>query len=62
MKLAVNVVQFVSEDGRVKQNLERILDLTKNVERGQVIVFPEGALSGYSDDLDFLDKINDRRA
>jgi len=42
----------------IQQNLETILSVILCAEPGDLIVLPEGALSGYAEDPSFLDSIN----
>ena len=42
----------------IQQNLGMILDLLGNAEPGDIVLFPEGAVSGYSHDLTYLKTID----
>ncbi|MBU0511005.1 MAG: carbon-nitrogen hydrolase family protein, partial [Chloroflexi bacterium] len=42
----------------IRQNLETILGMLDHAQPGDMVVFPEGSVSGYSHDLSFLDEIN----
>lgn len=56
-EISVLVAQFpVSLD--IQQNLETILSLVSCAQPDDLVVLPEGALSGYAEDASFLQKIN----
>ncbi|MDQ0300315.1 putative amidohydrolase [Salibacterium salarium] len=38
----------------VKENLQKMLGLLAKADKNEIVVMPEGCLSGYSHDLDFL--------
>jgi predicted amidohydrolase len=42
----------------IRDNLDVILGVLEQSRPGELVVFPEGCISGYSRDLTFLDKIN----
>ena len=42
------------------ENLRQIQQVVEQCEPDDLVVFPEGSLSGYSDDIRFLDQINPR--
>ncbi|MCK5313534.1 MAG: hypothetical protein KAJ53_00360 [Anaerolineales bacterium] len=42
----------------VRQNLDYIQQVLDIAQVGDLVVFPEGAISGYSTDLSFLEKID----
>ena len=42
----------------IKHNLNVILSIVKQAKEGDLIVLPEGALSGYEEDAKFLDRID----
>ena len=57
MNLSVLVAQFpVSFD--IQNNIDEILKILRNAKRNDLVVFPEGSISGYNTDLSFLDKID----
>jgi predicted amidohydrolase len=45
----------------VRENEDKMLSLLNNIQRESFVVFPEGALSGYSENATFVNAI-DRRA
>ena len=56
-KISVLVAQFpITLD--IRQNLESILSVISRAEPDDLIVLPEGALSGYAEDSSFLHDIN----
>ena len=56
-KISVLVAQFpITLD--IRQNLESILSIISRAEAGDLIVLPEGALSGYAEDSSFVYDIN----
>jgi len=57
MKISVLVAQFPISLS-ISNNLKIILELLKNAQPEDIVLFPEGALSGYSHDLTFLEDIN----
>lgn len=55
MNLSILVAQFpVSHN--ILENLEQILNILKNSQENDLVVFPEGCISGYDTDLSFLAK------
>ena len=42
----------------IQQNLHQIQQVLDTAQVGDLVVFPEGAVSGYSHDLSFLDRID----
>ena len=42
----------------IQQNLETIKEILNQARPGDLVVLPEGSVSGYSDDLAFLEKID----
>jgi predicted amidohydrolase len=42
----------------IKENLDSILELLDQTKPGDLVVFPEGSVSGYSTDMSFLDQVN----
>jgi len=57
MNLSVLVAQFpVTFD--IKENLDVILKILRNAKENDLVVFPEGSISGYDTDLSFLDTID----
>ena len=57
MKISVLAAQFPITLS-IRQNLEMIIGLLDNARPGEIALFPEGAVSGYSHDLSFLKAIN----
>lgn len=57
MKISIIVGQFPITLN-IKENLNQIKLLLDKSEKDDLIVLPEGALSGYSDDITFLEGIN----
>ncbi|WLD93907.1 carbon-nitrogen hydrolase family protein [Alkalihalobacillus sp. AL-G] len=57
MKLNVHVGQFAMNFD-IEHNLNHILNMINQVEVEELLILPEGALSGYSDDLSFLKSID----
>ncbi|RSL28841.1 carbon-nitrogen hydrolase family protein [Salibacterium salarium] len=55
MKLHIALAQF-EPSFKVLKNLQKMTDLISHSTKGDIVVFPEGCLSGYSDNLDFLQK------
>jgi len=56
-KISVLVAQFpITMD--IRQNLDVIITLIPYAESGDLIILPEGALSGYSEDPAFLKKLS----
>ncbi len=57
MQISILVAQFpVSFD--VQDNLNQILEILKHSKEYDLVVFPEGCISGYDINLSFLGKIN----
>ncbi|ERI92372.1 hydrolase, carbon-nitrogen family [Clostridiales bacterium oral taxon 876 str. F0540] len=57
MELSVLIGQFpIKHD--IKENLKNILSILGKSEKDDLVVLPEGALSGYSDDISFLKNID----
>jgi predicted amidohydrolase len=57
MELSVLIGQFpIKHD--IKENLKNILSILEESEKDDLVVLPEGALSGYSDDISFLKNID----
>ena len=42
----------------IQENLDTIIELLEQTRSGDLVVFPEGSVSGYSTDMSFLDQIN----
>ena len=57
MKIPVLAAQFPISFS-IKENLDTILSVLEGSNPGDLVVFPEGCLSGYDIDLSFLEKIN----
>lgn len=57
MELSVLIGQFpIKHD--IKENLKNIFSILEKSEKDDLVVLPEGALSGYSDDITFLKNID----
>ncbi|KPL60990.1 carbon-nitrogen hydrolase family protein [Rossellomorea vietnamensis] len=55
----VNIVLAQFEPSfRVFENLNKMINFIAQSSSGDIVVFPEGCLSGYSDNLEFLHKVN----
>jgi predicted amidohydrolase len=59
MIISVMVAQF-SVSLSIRENLDTILELLNQTRAGDLVVFPEGSVSGYSTDLSFLEQVNHR--
>ena len=59
MIISVVVAQFPISLS-VRENIEAILEFLDQVNQGELVVFPEGSVSGYSKDIAFLKKINQK--
>jgi predicted amidohydrolase len=57
MKIPFIVAQF-KVSLNVEQNLRQMLKVIEQAQVDDMLVFPEGALSGYSDDIHFLQDID----
>ena len=58
MLISILGAQFpVSFD--VQDNLNQILSILKNSKEQDLVVFPEGCISGYDTNLSFLEKVDD---
>jgi len=57
MNLPVLLTQFPVSLS-ISSNLKNILRLLAQAERGDLVLFPEGALSGYDPDLSFLQTLD----
>ncbi|MBI5300682.1 MAG: carbon-nitrogen hydrolase family protein [Chloroflexi bacterium] len=57
MNLTAVVAQFLVSFS-IQQNLISIQNVLKETQPGELVIFPEGSVSGYSDDLAFLDEID----
>lgn len=57
MMLSALVAQFPISLS-IQQNLATMLSILEQTQHGDLVVFPEGALSGYAHDLSFLDRID----
>jgi len=57
MKISVYVAQFPVSLS-IQTNLDSIQNLLEKAQPGDIAVFPEGCVSGYSHDLSFLDDID----
>ena len=57
MELSAVVAQF-PVDFVVERNLRAMLEILAECRPGALVVFPEGALSGYADDPHFLDGLS----
>ncbi len=57
MNLPVLLAQF-PVSGSISSNLKNILRLLAQAKTGDLVLFPEGALSGYDPDLSFLQELN----
>ncbi len=42
----------------IQKNIEVISEILEQSQSGELVVFPEGSVSGYSTDISFLDKID----
>lgn len=57
MELSVLVGQFpIKYD--IKENLKNIISIIEESQKDDLVVLPEGALSGYSDDISFLENVD----
>jgi predicted amidohydrolase len=57
MEVSILVGQFpISFD--IEENLNNIVGILEKTEIDDLVVLPEGALSGYADDTSFLENIN----
>ncbi len=57
MRISILVGQFPVRHS-VAANLDEIERILSQTQAGDLVVLPEGALSGYSDDLSFLDSLD----
>ena len=57
MKVSVIAMQFPITFN-ISENLKEINSLLENAKKDDLVVLPEGALSGYSDDISFLNDID----
>ncbi|GAA0116470.1 carbon-nitrogen hydrolase family protein [Clostridium senegalense] len=57
MKISVLVAQFPISFN-INENLEYIMSVLEKSKEDDLVILPEGALSGYSDDVNFLKNIN----
>jgi predicted amidohydrolase len=57
MKLSVIAAQFEISLS-VQKNLKTILELLNQTRPGDLILFPEGSVSGYSTDMSFLEQVD----
>lgn len=57
MELSVLIGQFPIKSD-INENLKNIFLILEESEKDDLVVLPEGALSGYSDDISFLGNIN----
>jgi predicted amidohydrolase len=57
MELSVLVAQFPISLS-IQENLSNILELLAQSRPNDLVVFPEGSISGYAKDLSFLEEIN----
>jgi predicted amidohydrolase len=57
MKVYALIAQFPITFS-IEQNLKTMLAILEHSQTGDLVLFPEGAVSGYSDDLSFLDDID----
>ena len=57
MIISVFVAQFPISFS-IQENLDTIIELLDQTRSGELVVFPEGSVSGYSTDMSFLDQIN----
>lgn len=57
MEVSVVIGQFPIELN-IEKNLKTILSILEQAEEEDLVVLPEGALSGYSDDISFLEVID----
>jgi len=57
MKIHALIAQFPVTLS-IERNLETMLAILEQSQPGDLVVFPEGAVSGYSHDLSFLDDID----
>lgn len=57
MEVSLVVGQFPIELN-IEKNLKTILNIVEQTEEEDLVVLPEGALSGYSDDISFLEVID----
>lgn len=57
MKIPALVAQFPISLS-IHQNMESLLEILEQSKPGDIVLFPEGSVSGYSHDLSFLDQID----
>lgn len=57
MIISVFVAQFPTSLS-IQKNLDTILKLLDQTRSGDLVVFPEGSVSGYSTDMSFLDTVS----
>lgn len=60
MKVTAIVAQYPISFS-IQSNLDTILGVLEHAHAGDLVVFPEGAVSGYSDDLSFLARVDQRQ-
>lgn len=60
MKVTAIVAQYPVSFS-IQFNLDTIMSVLEHAHAGDLVVFPEGAVSGYSDDLSFLEGIDQRQ-
>lgn len=57
MRISVVIGQFPISF-KIEENLKNIIKILESTEEDDLVVLPEGALSGYSDDISFLKDID----
>jgi predicted amidohydrolase len=57
MKISAVIAQFPVSFS-IQRNLEMIAAVLQETRAGDLVLFPEGAVSGYATDLSFLEEIN----
>lgn len=57
MKVSVVIGQFPISS-RIEENFNNIMKILECTKEDDLVVLPEGALSGYSDDISFLDDVD----
>jgi predicted amidohydrolase len=60
MKVATVVAQYPISFS-IQSNLDTMLGVLEHTQAGDLVVFPEGSVSGYSDDLSFLARVDQRQ-
>jgi predicted amidohydrolase len=60
MILTTVVAQFPTSFS-IQSNLDAMLTALERTQSGDLVVFPEGSVSGYSDDLSFLAEVDQQQ-